>query len=263
MTLPPDRQQTIRWIAAFVLALICHGSVVAAVSLQRRNDAPGGAEAVIAIDLAPLAQAPQESAADLAPAPIEQAALPDPPEETPAPLEPEPEQKTETPPLPEPPPPEIPPPPPPPEAVTMPAEPPPPEVHKPKPRKPPARQAAAPPRRQAEGPKIAGPAPGSANAAAGVASWQSRVAAHLNSHKRYPPEAQTRGETGTALLVFSIDRSGHVLSASLGRSSGSAALDKEAAALARRASPVPAPPPEMGGGLIRLSVPVRFTAQWQ
>jgi periplasmic protein TonB len=262
MTLPPDRQQTTRWIVAFALALICHGSVVAAVSLQRRDGAPGGVEAVIAIDLAPLMQAPQESAVDLPPAPVEQAALPDPPDETPAPIEPEPEQKTETPlPL-DPPPPEILPPPPP-EAVTMPAEPPPPEVRKPKPRKPPARQAAAPPRRQAEGPKIAGPAPGSANAAAGVASWQSRVAVHLNSHKRYPPEAQTRGETGTALLVFSIDRSGHVLSAALGRSSGSAALDKEATALARRASPVPAPPPEMGGDHIRLSVTVRFTSQWQ
>ncbi|HEY0218520.1 MAG TPA: TonB family protein, partial [Afipia sp.] len=42
------------------------------------------------------------------------------------------------------------------------------------------------------------------------------------------------------------------------RSSGDAALDQEAVALAHRVSPVPPPPPDVAGGSILLAVPVRF-----
>jgi len=79
--------------------------------------------------------------------------------------------------------------------------------------------------------------------------------AHLNRHKRFPPG----GSQGTAMVAFSINRSGTVTSASLARSSGDSALDAEAVSLVRRASPVPAPPPEVGGSSIRLAVPIRFT----
>jgi protein TonB len=88
-----------------------------------------------------------------------------------------------------------------------------------------------------------------------VATWRGSVMAHLNRHKRYPGG----GGGGTSSVVFTIDRSGRVLSARLIRSSGSAVLDQEAVALAHRASPVPAPPPNMGGGSIMLTVPVRFS----
>lgn len=87
-----------------------------------------------------------------------------------------------------------------------------------------------------------------------VATWRGSVMAHLNRHKRYPG-----GGGGTSSVAFTIDRAGRVLSARLIRSSGSAILDQEAVALARRASPVPAPPPNIGGGSIVLSVPVRFS----
>ncbi|MDC7986309.1 energy transducer TonB, partial [Rhodoplanes sp. TEM] len=107
----------------------------------------------------------------------------------------------------------------------------------------------------------AAPAPGAGSGGASLASWQGRVAAHLNRHKTYPSEARARNESGIVVLVFSIDRSGGVISASLGRSSGSAALDREATALARRASPVPAPPPGVGGSRIRLTVPIRFNVR--
>jgi periplasmic protein TonB len=49
-----------------------------------------------------------------------------------------------------------------------------------------------------------------------------------------------------------------VLSARLSRSSGDSVLDQEAVAMVFRASPVPAPPPEVNGSVIPLNVPVRF-----
>jgi protein TonB len=87
-----------------------------------------------------------------------------------------------------------------------------------------------------------------------VATWRGMVVAHMNRHKRYPG-----GGGGTSSVAFTIDHSGRVLSARLIRSSGSAALDQEAVSLARRASPVPAPPANMGRGSIVLTVPVRFS----
>jgi protein TonB len=80
--------------------------------------------------------------------------------------------------------------------------------------------------------------------------------AHLNRYKRFPSGA---AGVGTASVAFTISRSGQVLSARLVRSSGGGALDEEAVSLPRRASPVPAPPPDVGGGSsITLAVPIRF-----
>lgn len=79
--------------------------------------------------------------------------------------------------------------------------------------------------------------------------------AHLNRHKRFP---QGASGTGFTMVAFTIDRSGRVLSSRLTRSSGDAALDAEAVSLPRRASPVPAPPPNVGGGSVTLAVPIRF-----
>ena len=87
-----------------------------------------------------------------------------------------------------------------------------------------------------------------------VATWRGMVVAHMNRHKRYPG-----GGGGTSSVAFTIDRSGRVLSARLIRSSGSAALDQEAVSLARRASPVPAPPANMARASLVLTVPVRFS----
>jgi protein TonB len=79
--------------------------------------------------------------------------------------------------------------------------------------------------------------------------------AHLNRYKRYPSGAAS---TGTASVAFTIARSGQVLSARLIGSSGNPALDAEAVSLPRRASPVPAPPPDFGGGVLTLTVPIHF-----
>ena len=119
------------------------------------------------------------------------------------------------------------------------------------------RQAAAPPPAAAP---AAAPNPAAQGATAtpsvSTASWRGSLIAHLNRYKRFPGGASP----GTVQVAFSIDRSGRVLSARLSGSSGDPALDEEAVAMVRRASPVPAPPGGLGGsGAIALAVPVRFS----
>ena len=102
----------------------------------------------------------------------------------------------------------------------------------------------------------AAPSPGTSSARA-LSSWHGRVMAHLNRRKRYP----SGGGRGRTLVHFVIDRSGRVLSSRLVRSSGSRTLDSAAVALARRASPLPAPPSDVKRGLSRISltVPIDYT----
>lgn len=90
------------------------------------------------------------------------------------------------------------------------------------------------------------------------AKWQSKALAWLNRHKRYPAAARARKASGAAQVGFSIDPSGRVISARIARSSGDADLDKAAVDMVRRASPVPAPPPEIAKSRMSLTVPVVF-----
>ncbi len=99
----------------------------------------------------------------------------------------------------------------------------------------------------------AAPASGTSSSMS-IATWRGMVIAHLERFKRYPG-----GGGGTSSVAFTIDRSGRVLSARLIRSSGSTSLDQEAAALPRRASPVPPPPSNVPGGTVLLTVPVRIS----
>lgn len=115
----------------------------------------------------------------------------------------------------------------------------------------------APPTSQTQPANVAAaPSAGAASApSVSPASWKGELMAHLNRYKRYPPG----GGAGASSVAFTINRSGEVLSARLIGSSGDGALDEEAVALVRRASPVPVPPPEFGGGSITLTVPIRFS----
>jgi protein TonB len=109
---------------------------------------------------------------------------------------------------------------------------------------------------------LAAPAPPSASPAATAAAranWQGQLLAWLSQHKRYPREAQEQRQQGTAHLRFVLDRYGRVLSYSLARSSGFAALDEEVVALIQRAQPLPAPPPELSGTRFELVAPVEFS----
>jgi periplasmic protein TonB len=75
-----------------------------------------------------------------------------------------------------------------------------------------------------------------------MAAYNGRVSAHLIRHQRYPDALRSKPITGKGWVVFSIDGSGQVISASVKTSSGSTILDQEMTAMVLRASPFPAPP---------------------
>lgn len=106
-------------------------------------------------------------------------------------------------------------------------------------------------------PRTAAPAPSvSAGRSVSPARWQARVNAHLNRYKRFPSGAKAGG---IAMVQFTINPGGAVIGASLVQSSGDGALDKAAVALVQRASPIPAPPPEIAKASMRLTVPIQFS----
>jgi periplasmic protein TonB len=90
-------------------------------------------------------------------------------------------------------------------------------------------------------------------------NWKSALVAQLERYKRYPSEAQARGEYGVAQLAFSVDRSGGVHHARILHSSGSSALDSATLDLVERAQPLPPPPSEIQGAQIAIVVPIRYS----
>jgi len=92
-----------------------------------------------------------------------------------------------------------------------------------------------------------------------TASWQTDLVKHLQRYKRYPGQAQARGEEGIVMLAFSVDRNGHVLARRVIQSSGHSALDDEVMAMIERAQPLPSFPPSMTEAKLDLVVPIRFS----
>lgn len=90
-------------------------------------------------------------------------------------------------------------------------------------------------------------------------TWQQRLHAHLERHKRYPRQARRKGKEGRPRVSFTMDRDGKVLSVSLVSSSGTPSLDREAMALVQRAAPLPKPPATVAGVQITLTVPINFS----
>ena len=104
----------------------------------------------------------------------------------------------------------------------------------------------------------AAPPSRSTTRAAGDPNYYALVAAHLAREKRYPADARSRGERGSANVSFAIDGSGRVTRVVLARGTGFPALDQEVRAMVYRASPFPAPP---GGRGMSFTVPVSFRIQ--
>ncbi|MCW2349156.1 energy transducer TonB [Sphingobium sp. B12D2B] len=92
-------------------------------------------------------------------------------------------------------------------------------------------------------------------------SWEGRILAALNKRRRYPPGAARLRQQGVPYVRIIIDREGKVLSSRLERSSHFFELDREAVALAKRASPLPKPPSERLGDTLELVLPVEFFMQ--
>ena len=208
-----------------------------------------------------LAPVPDESAVEIVFQPI--AASPEPP--TPEPSTPEPAPPEPAPPEPAPPepaPPALPPPEPP--SIEQPAPPPAPAPPKPKPvpPRPAPTHAPAPPRAPSPQTPIA-PAPPPLAAPAAPApivdpSWQSGVAAWLETHKSYPEAALRRGEEGRVVVRITVVRSGQVLEAAVVGPSGSDRLDAATLTMLRGAS-LPAFPASMPQARVTVITAVRFT----
>ena len=264
-----------RWAAAFAVAAALHLGLGAGALLRWTPPpaTPAPEAAAVMIDFAPLPTAPASEASDAAPA-VETAVAA---AETAEPLDPD-DLPTE----------------PPPDAVAVPPEKPvaaetavltaepapvdavvaaaPPErpvreeatARRPEPRLKPQRARPAPAPATTAAPKVDAPkadrvaasSPGVASAVA-PADWRNRVLAQINRHKRYPLPARSRREEGVAYVRITIDRTGAVQTAELARGTGHADLDREAVAVARRASPLPPPPPEIRS--LKILAPVSFS----
>jgi periplasmic protein TonB len=91
-----------------------------------------------------------------------------------------------------------------------------------------------------------------------VRKWQITVNTRLNQFKRYPEPARLKHQEGIATVVFTLDRTGHVISAEIVKSSGSAILDQETLDVLTRAQPFPVPPDGAGGQDLFLKVPISY-----
>lgn len=247
---PPFRRwpEAARWAAYFILALSLHGAGAAAL-LTKLNENPDlvANAPLIMVDLAPFAVAPKTVPNDMPPDQVaSRAEEPQPEPELVKPIE-----KVELPP------PDVKPEvvlPPPPKAVEKPVE------NKPKQKKKSIAQAPSAAPQQAD--RAAAPMPGaSSRDSDAMPNWRSQLVSRLDRYKRYPSEAQSRGEGGVAQLAFSVDRSGGVHNARIVRSSGSSLLDHETLAMIERAQPLPPPPPEVSGSQIAIVVPIRYNAR--
>ena len=91
-------------------------------------------------------------------------------------------------------------------------------------------------------------------------NWEARVLAALERKKRYPEEAQRRGQEDSVYVRIVIDGSGRVISSQIGKSGGFELLNTEVMSLVRRASPFPTPPSDVmkGHTSATLVVPVEF-----
>ncbi len=264
-----DRRPLARWGGSLLLVLGAHAAVgIGAMSWRVAMDEAAAPPPAVMLDLAPLPEVAP-------PPPTVEPVIPE-PEPPPEPViePPEPEPVVEPEPIPEVKP-EPPPPvpaevslPEPPKPKPKPKETPKPQPPKVTPPKPQAQVKPAPTPPQATTAQAApsapaaasspSPAPAVARNSTAVPTWQGLVLGHLERHKRYPRSAQLRRQQGVPQVRIVIDRSGKVLSARLEKSSGVESLDEETVALAERASPLPAPPPEMAQDRIELVVPVQF-----
>lgn len=87
-------------------------------------------------------------------------------------------------------------------------------------------------------------------------SWQKELVAHFDRHKRYPSD---RSQQAAEIMVsFVLDRTGHIVSTNIVKSSGDQAFDAAALSMLQRSDPVPAPPPLVADEGLKFSLPVVF-----
>ena len=231
-----DRHEVLRWGLAGAVILAAHAALIATYLLLQKPEPMLYGVPVVTVDLAPAPSAPDIAPLDL------------PPEQPMEKAEQQPEQKVE-PKIEEPPPVK-------PEVVTEVTPPPKPQPKvEPETKKPPAPKTT---------PRVAAPTAGApatsakqlgvqlAEIKAAAARWEHLVFAQLARNKR------SMREGGTAIIVFTVQRNGHVSGQRVVKSSGHSALDAEALALVGRAQPLPAFFPVMPEKIKVITIPLKF-----
>jgi protein TonB len=107
-------------------------------------------------------------------------------------------------------------------------------------------------------PAAAATAPPASAASAIDAEYRRALSVWLERNKVYPDTARQRGEEGSAVLRFRVDRYGRVLSYQLTRSTGFTELDAAVDRMVRGAT-LPPFPASMTQSEIAVSVPIRFS----
>jgi len=90
------------------------------------------------------------------------------------------------------------------------------------------------------------------------ALYQQTLAGWIARHQSYPEIARRRGVTGSGLLRVRIARDGRILEQSIEQSTGSALLDRAAADMLDRASPLPSVPENLPAGDFEFLLPVEY-----
>lgn len=122
------------------------------------------------------------------------------------------------------------------------------------------RKAASPEINADSGPKIAANRNGESSGSPGVSSakWSAKVQAHMERQRRFLQRKMGPRAKGLVQLSFTIDPAGNVLSVRIVSSSGNPELDQLMVETARRASPVPAPPPAIAKPRMTIISPFKF-----
>jgi TonB family protein len=108
-----------------------------------------------------------------------------------------------------------------------------------------------------EAPVATAPAPGTGASPQRVRlTWQKKLMAHLERFKRYPATGVPR--SARIEVGFTLDRLGHVVSATVRQGSGDPAFDQAALSMLRRADPVPPPPPLVADEGLNFTLPVVY-----
>lgn len=96
-------------------------------------------------------------------------------------------------------------------------------------------------------------------AANSLSDYLRLLAIRLAEVKQYPAAAVAQHEQGEVLVGFRLDRSGHVLSWQIARSSGYDELDAEVARMVARAAPFPPLPRAWHADSASFQVPIGFS----
>ena len=100
--------------------------------------------------------------------------------------------------------------------------------------------------------------PGSQN---GKPKYYQLILERLERLKKYPSRARRRGQQGTVVLSFTLNRDGSLKHYKITQSSGAKSLDLEVKKLIIRATPFPAIPKNISSDTLEVSVPITFSLQ--